>query len=127
MKPVYIVTEISENAVTVVPLQVEAGAKNGITVLNPRGYQLEKNCKVYIGFSKTADVLRGIAALLVPMLCAAAGLYLSRPLAMLLHRPLTELFKMICAVFSFLSACSAVFILSRSANPILQPEITALA
>lgn len=127
MKPVYIVTEISEAAVTVVPQQAEGGVRNGITVLNPHGYRLEKDSKVYIGFSKTADALRGLAALFVPMLCAAAGLYLAAPLAAVLHRSLTEVFKMLCAAVAFLAACSAVFFLSRNTDPILRPEITGLA
>ncbi|MGP1458498.1 MAG: hypothetical protein ACTTKL_04235 [Treponema sp.] len=140
MKSVYIVTEIADGIIKVSPVSTsnpnskstgkETTAKNSprcIQVANPRSLPIECGSAVHIGFSKTAEALRGLSALLVPILAAGAALYLAPSAASALHLPPSPNFKAAFTSACFLVSAAAVFFISRRADITVEPHITSLA
>ena len=146
MKSLYIVTAIADGIIKVSPASVLKMTENGTTeqsmtgnaltaknmpqsiqVTNPRSFLIECGSAVYIGFCKTAESFRGIAALLVPILIAGAALYCAPSVAALFTRAASPLFKAAFTSAFFLAAAAAVFFISRRADITVEPRITSLA
>jgi len=86
------------------------------SVINKQNFDIKENSVVKIGVSKASQCLQGIAALLIPILCAA----LSQRLGMIF----SEGFQAVTVLAFFLTACIVVFVISRSSIHITLPEIT---
>lgn len=127
MKQIYVVTEIQDDeSIFVSPeMQAEKGAKfrTNIQVSNPRKLNIEKGSKVTIGLPQRKEAVAGIIALLVPILCAAAGLILSQPLAEFLKVECTEVFKAIIVSTCFIASCIFTIASTRTAPTIVKLEI----
>lgn len=127
MKQLYIVTEIqSEESVLVSPeIQSEKNnkARTNIQVANPKKLKIEKGSKVTIGLPQKKEAVAGIIALLIPILCAAAGLILSKPAATFLKIECTELFKAVSVSVCFIASCIFTVASSRTMPTIVKLEI----
>ena len=134
MRDFAIVKKIEGQLVQVVPMISDACiscdssdcSKQGKTfsVINKQNFDLKENSVVKIGVSKISQCLQGIAALLIPILCAVFGYIFAPALSQRLGIDFSEGFQAISVLAFFLAACLVVFVISRSSIHITLPEIT---
>lgn len=130
-KQIYVITAVTEDKIFVTPENSisEHGTKQhaDLEVINPKRYPLFTGSKVYIGLPKKAEALNGILALFFPIISCVCALFLSPYIAKLISIPLTETFKAVCIIISFLISAAVVLFLSRSTQTIVKLQVTSLA
>jgi len=134
MRDFAIVKKIEGQLVQVAPLISDACISCGssdcekqgktFSVINKQNFDLKENSVVKIGVSKASQCLQGIAALLIPILCAIFGYIFAPALSQRLGIIFSERFQAVTVLAFFLAACLAVFAISRSSIHITLPEIT---
>lgn len=130
-KQIYVVTSITEDKIFVTHKDSFSEQTNkthaNLEVINPKRYPLFEGSEVYIGLPQRTEALNGILALFFPLISCVCALYASPSISRLISVPLTETFKAVCIIISFLISAAVVLFLSRSTQTIVKLQITSLA
>ena len=130
-KQIYVVTSITEDKIFVTHKDSFSEQTNkthaNLEVINPKRYPLFEGSEVYIGLPQKTEALNGILALFFPLTSCVCALYASPSISRLISVPLTETFKAVCIIISFLISATVVLFLSRSTQTIVKLQITSLA
>lgn len=134
MRDFAIVKKIEGQLVQVVPMISDACVNCGssdcekqgktFSVINKQNFDLKENSVVKIGVSKASQCIQGITSLLIPILCAVIGYIFAPALSQRFGIAFSEGFQAVATLAFFLTACLAVFAISRSSIHITLPEIT---
>jgi len=141
MKNVYIITEITNGIIKVSPASspyaagkdmtgkgsVAQSEPQNICVTNPYAFPIKCGSAVHIGFSQSAELLRGFSALLIPLVIAGGALYVAPFAAVICKRVASPFFKAAFMSVCFLFSAAAVFFISRRTDITVEPRIISLA
>ncbi len=130
-----VVTAISKDGVTVIPLITnaclsckEGCAKRGhpFSALNSKNLPVKIGSIVKIGTFKKNEVLQGLFSLVFPILCAAAGYFAATPAAGAFGIQVSEGLQALFVLLGLALSTMLVFLLSRNMIHLIRPEIIEL-
>lgn len=135
MRKIYKVSRINENNVDIIPYDESAcstcsGSCSGCRVVlqarNPKNLELKPGMTVKASVSTAFQAFCNVIALIIPVLFAVAGFFLSPCLASVFHAELTESFKAFCVLAFLFVPAAVIFVLTRKRSDLVELQITAI-
>ena len=135
MKKVYKVSRVNAENVDIIPFDESAcstcqGSCSGCRVViqakNPKGFDLKPGMTVKANVSTAFQAFCNLIALIIPILCAVAGFFLSPYVAGLFHLEATESFKAFCVLLFLFVPAAVIFILTRKRSELVELQITSV-
>lgn len=123
MKKTYIVTSIEKDLILAIPEHQNSKAHAKIEVINPNKLPVQVGSKISVGLPRKQEAITGLIALFTPIAAAVAGFFISEPMAELLKKQCTEIFKALSISVCFLIACAFILATSRSTPTIVKLQI----
>lgn len=135
MRKMYKVSRVNGNKVDIIPYDESScstcsGSCSGCRVViqagNPKGFDLQPGMTVQANVYTSFQAFCNVIALLIPLVCAIAGFFLSPVLASILSLEATESFKAFCVLFFLFIPSLVIFLLTRKRSELIELQITGI-
>jgi len=136
MRKLYKVSRVNEKNVDIIPYDesscstcsgsCSAGCRVVLQARNPKHLELKPGMTVKANVSTGFQAFCNIIALLVPVLCAAAGFFLAPHIASVFNAELTESFKAFCVLIFLFVPAAVIFAFTRKRSELIELQITSV-